>query len=154
MGLRWAWRFVDHLPGFLVRAYATLRIRRAVGMSASKARAAVAAWTPPEPTDVQPVTSSVFDPRNALWGLYPTWAPSSFNTLVYGSSGAQVGYMQGVLYWKANQPCRPPAVPGPYNFGPTTANCVRAFNRFFGIGDTATCGPATWSPIQWLVWNA
>jgi hypothetical protein len=140
MGLRWAWR--------------SWRIGRAIGMTATEARAALAAWTPPEQVpDVQPVTSSVFDPRNRLWGFYPLNSAASFNTLVYGSSGQQVGYMQGVLYWCANQPCRPPAAPGPYNFGPTTANCVRSFNRFFGIGDTATCNVQTWGAIQWLVWN-
>jgi hypothetical protein len=130
-----------------------VRLRHAVGMSPRRARQALAAWT--QPTDAARPLSGPFDPRIALWGLWPTFPPSAFGTLVQGAQGDGVGYFRGVLYWKANQPCRPVAQPGPHVFTSSTRTCVVSFKTFFGIpnANNGAVDSATWNAIQWCVWN-
>lgn len=96
-----------------------------------------------------------FDPYNGLFGYYPGLAASGMPILNVGSTGSYVAYMQGVLFWKANQPCRPQplAQSASWGYGPVTRNCVIAFKRFFGIipswSTNSTVDAATWSAIQY-----
>jgi hypothetical protein len=132
-----------------------LRLRHAVGMSARRARRAVAAWTPPPSLDVHPNTSGIFNPHHGLYGQWPGFSWTAFGTLVQGSEGDGIGYFRGILFWKANQPCRPAPNPGPHHFTTGTRNCVVAFKSFFGIPNASNgaVDPATWQAIQWCAWN-
>jgi hypothetical protein len=124
------------------------------------ARAAWKAWAAEheyDTLDAQSLVPPPFDPYNGLFGVYPTLNPSGMPVLVPGSTGAYVAYMQGVLYFKANQPCRPAANPANWGFGPITASCVVSFKRFFGIipawSTNSTVNAATWSAIQYCAIN-
>lgn len=122
----------------------------------------VAAWREFHATDfgngihqVEALIPPPFDPHNGLFGYYPGLAASGMPILNVGSTGPYVAYMQGVLYWKANQPCRPQPISQSqsWGYGPVTRNCVIAFKRFFGIipswSTNSTVDAATWSAIQY-----
>lgn len=142
MGLRWAWR--------------SYRIGRAIGMTSKQAREALAAWTPPEPLEeVNPNTSGMFNPHVGLYGVWPSFHYTAFGTLTQGAVGDGVGYFRGILFWKANQPCRPVPNFGPHHFTSSTATCVRSFKTFFGIpsAGNSNVDTDTWYAIQWCAWN-
>lgn len=125
-------------------------------MSPRRARAAVAAWTAPTGDPDAPTVQTVSpqDFHNGIFGVWPTFAPSSLPVLVPGVPVSNaVGYCQGILFWKANQPCRPSTNPSAYGYGPTTQSCVRAFNQFFGVSNSTTCSLGTWNAIQWCALN-
>jgi hypothetical protein len=146
MGLRWAWRLTPE-----ERA-----ISEAIGMSRRKARRAVRKWTQPQPLeDVQTNTSGIFNPHHGLYGQWPAFHYTAFGTLVEGAQGDGIGYFRGILFWKANQPCRPAPNYGPHVFTAGTRNCVIAFKSFFGIPNASNgaVDPATWQAIQWCAWN-
>lgn len=87
-----------------------------------------------------------FDPRNCKYGYYPTVAKS---TRRQGSSGNEVGYLQGVLRCTSGQsnPCA--SLPGPWYFGATTTTAVRNFQSFWGLTVDGVVGPQTWGVIDW-----
>ncbi len=90
-----------------------------------------------------------FNPRNCQLGLY-RWVPYDQQpTIQLGSTGPLVGYAKGVLYCKANQPCRPEANPGPWVFNQNFKNCVISFQTFFGIPATGVISAQTWEAIQY-----
>lgn len=148
MGLRWAWRAYITLR----HPVAAVRLRLAIG-SARKARKALAAWTPPAPLDdVNTNTSGIFNPHMGLYGVWPQFHYTAFGTLVPGAVGDGIGYFRGILFWRANQQCRPIQNPGPHNFTSATATAVRSFKAFFGISTAwnSNVDTETWYAIQWL----
>lgn len=138
-------------------AEASQAIRAKLG-SKREAREAFKAWRqPPEPVGVQTAIPPPFDPYNGVFGIYPSIPYTQCPVLNVGSTGSWVAYMQGVLYFKAGQPCRPAANPANWGFGLTTASCVISFKRFFGIippwSTNSTVNAATWNAIQYCANN-
>lgn len=100
--------------------------------------------------------SGPFNPHWGQFGTWPTMAPSSLPTIVPGSApSSAIGYLQGILFWKANQNCRPQPNPGPYGYGPVSQQCVRNFKAFFGIPNptSATVDLNTWNMVQYIALN-
>lgn len=91
-----------------------------------------------------------FDPRNCKLGLYPGLPVSQLPTLRVGSNNQYVGYAMAVLHCKANQPCVPHALPGPWYFGTGFRKCVMSFQTFFGFTVDGVIGPQTWGMIQYI----
>jgi hypothetical protein len=146
MGLRWAWRLTPE-----ERA-----ISEAIGMSRRKARRAVRKWVQPEPLeDVQTNTSGMINFHWGLYGVWPSFHWTAFGTLQQGAQGEGIGYAQGILFWKANQPQRPLQNFGPWVYNAQTTSCVRSFKTFFAIpnAQNGQIDPATWQAIQWCAWN-